>query len=97
VQKNAAILALSLVAIIAAGDTSASAAETTTCAAVGQSMLGLQTGVNDAVVAASKSTLAASTLPGSKRAHNPAVTIVEEQSAKVEAVSAGVKLTHPAG
>ncbi len=83
-QKSAAILALSLVVIVVAGDTSASADETTTCAAVGQSMLALQTGVNDAVIAASKSTLAASTLPGSKRAHNPAATIVEEQSAKVE-------------
>jgi hypothetical protein len=53
-------------------------------------MIVLQTGVNDAVVAAAKSTLAASTLPGSNRSHNPNITIIEEQSAKVEVAVSSV-------
>jgi hypothetical protein len=47
-------------------------------------MIALQAGVNDAVLAAAKATLAASTLHGTKWANNPRPQIIEEQSAKVE-------------
>jgi len=58
---------------------------TTTCSAVGQSMLSFSSGVNAAVIAAAKATLAASSLPGTTSKRNPAFKVVEDESAKVEA------------
>jgi hypothetical protein len=58
---------------------------TTTCSVVGQSMLSFSSGVNAAVVAATKATLAASSLPGTTAKRNPGFKVVEDESAKVEA------------
>lgn len=78
------LVVLVLVAFETASCCSVAFAETATCASVGPSIIALQKGVNGAVLAAGNATIAASRLPGTKRTHNPDITIVEEQSAKVE-------------
>lgn len=82
-------LALSTIAVFVCC-ASAFADEPTTCAAVGRSMLTFSTGVNGAVLAAAKATLAASNLPGTTPKRNPAFRVVEDESAKVEANAATV-------
>lgn len=59
--------------------------ETTTCSAVGQPMLTLSQGVDDAVIAAVKATLAASTLPGTSPKRNPGYKAVEDDAPQVQA------------
>lgn len=71
---------------------SAIADEAITCSAVGQSMLTFSAGVNGAVLAAAKATLAASSLPGTTPKRNPSFRVVEDESAKVEA-NAGTVLS----
>ena len=76
------VLAVSLVSLCgltpALGDTA-------TCESIGQDMINLQTGVNGAVLAATKATLAASTLPGTVPRRNPNYQVVEDEAPKVEA------------
>jgi hypothetical protein len=77
----AATLALAAVAVVVC-NAPIFADDTTTCSAVGQSMLTFSEGVNGAVIAAAKATLAASSLPGTTPKRNPAFKVVEEQSVK---------------
>jgi hypothetical protein len=79
-----ASLALGTAAVAACGAT-AFAAESTTCSGVGQPMLTLSQGVDAAVIAAVKATLAASTLPGTSPKHNPGYKTVEDEAPQVEA------------